>query len=190
VSTRLGTVVGIVALVAPVTACSKSATVPTCDDAADRAVVLIAQSVPSATLIPCVGVLPAGWTFSGSMIAKDHTRLWLDSTLAGVKAVELDLTATCEPGAAPEILPAPDEVGAHVYESPTSLDPFAGTRYIVFDGGCVRYRYSFASGVQPSVALEVDEALSFIPRADVAAAVEAHFDQTLCGVGAPPCEGS
>src|SRR5206468_3364285 len=121
---------------------------------------LVAQSVPSAPLMPCVGTLGAGWTFAGSTIAKDQTKMWLNSTLAGLNAVEIDLTAACDPGDTPKIAPAPDEIGATVYEAPSQLDPFRGTRYIVFDGGCVRYRYAFAAGAAPSLALEADQALS------------------------------
>ena len=185
---RLRWIVAIAVLITPLAGCSGSATTPDCGDPADRAVILVAQSVPSATLIPCVGTLGAGWTFAGSTIAKDQTKMWLNSTLAGLNAVEVDLTAACDPGDAPIIPPAPDEIGATVYEAPSQLDPFRGTRYIVFDGGCVRYRYAFAAGAAPSLALEADQALSFVARADVAAAVRTHFDQTLCGAGEQACE--
>jgi hypothetical protein len=189
-SRRARGIVAIAVLASPLAGCSGSATIPDCDDPADRAVVLVAQSVPSATLIPCVGALPPGWTVASSTIAKDQTTMRLNSTLAGLNAVEVDLTATCDPGSAPEIQPAPDEIGARVYEAPTSLDPFRGTLYIVFDGGCVLYRYAFMGGAAPSLSLEADQALSFVARADVAAAVRAHFDQTLCGAGEQTCEGS
>ncbi len=98
------------------------------------------------------------------------------------------LTKTCQPGDAPEVVPAPDEAGARVFDAPTSLDPFQGTRSVVFGGGCVRYDHHFASGVPASLSLRADDAFSFVPRADVVAAVRDEFHQTLCGADAPPCE--
>ena len=105
----------------------------------------MAQSVPSATLIPCVGSMPVGWSFTGSSVQNNVATLWLSSTVAGSNAVEAQLTPTCDPGTAPEVVPAPDEAGARVFEAPDSLDPFRATRYVVFDGGCVTYRYTFAA---------------------------------------------
>ena len=37
--------------------------------------VLMAQSVPSATLIPCIEALPAGWAYGGSDVSDDVARL-------------------------------------------------------------------------------------------------------------------
>ena len=58
----------------------------------------------------------------------------------------------------------------------------------VFDGGCVVYRYRFTGNAPPTLALQAEEALSFLPRTTVIDEVEAQYDQILCGAGAPPCE--
>jgi hypothetical protein len=58
----------------------------------------------------------------------------------------------------------------------------------VFAGGCVRYDNRFASGVPASLSLQADDAFSFVARPEVVAAVRDGFNQTLCGVDAPPCE--
>jgi hypothetical protein len=57
--------------------------------------VLMAQSVPSATLIPCIEALPAGWTYGGSDVSDALARFWLDSDRGGLHAVEVSLTASC-----------------------------------------------------------------------------------------------
>lgn len=169
--------------------CTTSAgVVPDCD-ASDRLVVLMAQSVPSATLIPCVGSMPVGWSFTGSSVQNNLANLWLSSTVAGQNAVQAQLTASCDPGGAPEVVPAPDEAGARVYEAPDGLNPFRATRYVVFDGGCVTYRYTFAADVPPTLSLQADDAFSFVPRSDVVRAVQDSFGRTLCGADAPPCPG-
>jgi hypothetical protein len=176
-------------LLVPLVGCTTSGgRVPDCSDPANRLVVLVAQSVPTATLVPCIRSMPVGWSYEGSDVHNNVSRLWLSSTVAGFRAVELELTARCDPGDAPEVVPAPDEAGARVFDAPTSLDPFQGTRFVVFTGGCVRYDYRFASGVPASLSLQADDAFSFVSRTEVVAAVREEFNQTLCGADAPPCE--
>lgn len=51
--------------------------------------VLMAQSVPSATLIPCIEALPVGWTYGGSDVRDGVARFWLDSDRGGFHAVEV-----------------------------------------------------------------------------------------------------
>ncbi len=171
------------------TGCTTSAgVVPDCVGS-DRLVILMAQSVPSATLIPCVGSMPVGWSFTGSSVQNNVAKLWLSSTVAGQNAVQAQLTPTCDPGTAPEVVPAADEAGARVFEAPDSLDPFRATRYVVFDGGCVTYRYTFAADVPATLSLQADDAFSFVPRSDVVRAVHDSFGRTLCGADAPPCPG-
>ncbi len=45
--------------------------------------VLMAQSVPSATSVPCLATRPAGWQLGGVQIRNDRGRFWLDSDRAG-----------------------------------------------------------------------------------------------------------
>jgi hypothetical protein len=187
---RISATISCAALLLTLTSCATSGgSVPDCGDPANRLIVLVAQSVPSATLVPCVSSMPVGWSYGGSEVQNNVTRMWLSSTVAGIHAVELELTPACDPGSAPEVVPAPDEAGAHVYDAPTSLNPFQGTRFVVFPGGCVRYDYRFMSGVPATLSLQADDAFSFVPRARVVQAVRDEFDQVLCGAGAPPCEG-
>lgn len=156
----------------------------------EYALVLSAQAVPSATMIPCISELPAGWTYSGSEIRDGISRFWLDSDRAGLRAVEVDLSATCDTSDAVEIAPSPDEAGAQVYSEPLTLRPaLTANRYIVFPGGCVTYRYRFQAGASSTLSLEADEALGFFPRVALVREVREFLGQTLCGSGAPPCEG-
>jgi hypothetical protein len=161
---------------------------PECGDPGDRTMVLVAQTVPSAPQLPCVEALPPGWTVSGSNFVDGSTTFWLDLPVAGIHAVEVKLTETCDTSDASQVVPAPDEAGAEVFVAPTSLDPFQSVRRIVYDGGCVTYRYRFAGGAPAAVSLEVDAALSFMARQDVVDDVWATSGERLCGAGAPPCE--
>jgi hypothetical protein len=149
--------------------------------------VLMAQSVPSATLLPCIRALPAGWTYGGSDVHNHSSRFWLDSDRAGIQAVEVLLTATCEVAGALDVTNSTSEAGVRDYVRELVLRPFSANRYFTFPGGCVTYRYRFAGAADPVLALEADEALTFGPRAAVVAKVQRSLGLTLCGAGAPPC---
>jgi hypothetical protein len=163
---------------------------PACAAGDDRFFVLAAQAVPTATLLPCVNVLPAGWRFEGVLVESGEARMWLESDRAGIRAVEAILTRQCSTSDAVEVDPAPDEAGTRRFEEPISLTPaYVADRYYVFEGGCITYRYRFVAGAAPTLALEADEALSFTPRSLYVDRVREEFGLTLCGAGAPPCEG-
>jgi hypothetical protein len=169
---------------------SASETFPACIRPDDAVFVLEAQSVPSATRLPCIADLPIGWDFAGSEIRDDLTRLWLDHDRAGPHAVEVTLTATCDLSAAVEIPPASDEAGMRIYQEPRRLQPdFDGSRYQVFEGGCIEYRYAFPAPADPALVIEADLALSSLERAIVVRSVRESVDLTLCGAQAPPCLG-
>ena len=178
------------ALVLGSVACSvESDEQPTCSQVDASIFVLEAQSVPSATRLPCIAELPIGWRFGGSLVRDDGTTLWLDHDRAGPHAVEVQLSQRCDVATAVEVPPAPDEIGTRTYQAPVSLDPFVGTRSIVFEGGCIRYHYRFSPGSEPALVIEADRALSSLPREDVVAGVRRDFDLTVCGAEAPPCPG-
>lgn len=149
--------------------------------------VLMAQSVPSATLLPCIRALPAGWVYGGSDVHSRSSRFWLDSDRAGIHAVEVSLTPTCEVAGALEVTNATGELGVRDFLRELALHPYSANRYFTFPGGCVTYRYRFGGTADPVLALEADEALTFGPRAAVVAKVHRSLGLTLCGAGAPPC---
>ena len=163
------------------------ATEANCPVQASEFFVLMAQSVPSATLLPCIRALPAGWTYGGSDVHSHSSRFWLDSDRAGIHAVEVLLTATCEVEGALDVTNSTTEAGVRDYMRELVLRPFSANRYFTFPGGCVTYRYRFAETADPVLALEADEALTFDPRAVVVAKVQRSLGLTLCGAGAPQC---
>jgi tRNA A-37 threonylcarbamoyl transferase component Bud32/membrane-associated phospholipid phosphatase len=66
---------------------------------------LEAQSVPSASLVPCVRELP-GWKLAGANVRNGWSQLALNHDRAGEHAMVVRLTATCDPAGAAE-LPSP-----------------------------------------------------------------------------------
>ena len=68
-----------------------------------HSMILSAQAVPTAALLPCIAALPAGWSISGTDIASGRASFWLDSDRAGPRAVTVTLTATCDTSGAQQI---------------------------------------------------------------------------------------
>ena len=71
---------------------------PNCDprgvrvsDSFSPAVVLMAQSVPSATLLPCVNALPVGWSFARLDANDRHAKFWLSSDRGGDGSVSVSV---------------------------------------------------------------------------------------------------
>lgn len=162
---------------------------PICSQPDDPVMVLEAQSVPTATHLPCLAELPIGWTFSGILVDDTGTTLWLDHDRAGFQALEVELTTSCDTSAGVEVPPSPDELGMLVYQAPTSLDPYTGSRSLTFEGGCIVYRYRFAQDSEPALVTEADRAVSSVSRASVVSLVERDLDLSVCGASAPDCAG-
>jgi hypothetical protein len=162
---------------------------PGCDSR-NSLFILVAQAVPSATVLPCVVAYPEGWSFGGSRTASGEFRFFLDSDRAGFHAVEVTLTAGCDRSSAVEVVPAPDEAGTRRFEEPIELPPnFRANRYYTFPGGCITVRYRFTGTADPALVLQADQALGFARRSLVIHALREIDDLTLCGAEAPPCAG-
>jgi membrane-associated phospholipid phosphatase len=152
-----------------------------------HSMILSAQAVPSAALLPCIAALPSGWRVGGADIASGKARLWLDSDRAGPRAVAISLTAACDTSGAQPI--PSDQPGTSRFERPASLTPeFSGLRFYTFPGGCVTYEFHFLPGVSPVLAVAVDSALAFQPRSSLVRYVWRTENLVLCGRGAA-CPG-
>ena len=148
-----------------------------------HSMILSAQAVPSAALLPCIAALPAGWSIGGADIASGHARFWLDSDRAGPGAITVTLTASCDTSGAQQI--PSDQPGMRRFERRLSLAPrFSDLRFYTFPGGCVTYRFSFAPGASPVLAGAADSALSFEPRRALVEFVRRTEGLALCGRGA------
>ena len=154
-----------------------------------HAMILAAQAVPSAALLPCIAALPAGWTAPGTdaEIASGQASFWLNSGQAGVQAVTITLTATCDTSGAQQI--PSDQAGTRRFERPLSLVPeYSDVRYYTFSGGCATYRFAFAPGASPALVTAVDSAVAFMPRSVLVGYVRRTENLALCGRGAA-CPG-
>ena len=135
---------------------------PECRETSDQ-LILMAQSVPSATRIPCIRSLPLGWGFVEMDVRRGSSTIALSSDRAGLLAVEVKLQAGCETDGATRV--PSDEPGVRQFERiPPSFDRYSGTRYFVFEGGCVTYEFDFSGEGRTALAQEVSVGLGFFER--------------------------
>jgi hypothetical protein len=162
----------------------------TCDPNSASFPLLTAQAVPSAVLLPCIRLFPAGWSYGGSEVRSGRSVFWLNSDRAGIHALEVELTDGCDVASLTDVTSASGELDVRVYLRSISLHPFEADRIFVFPGGCVTYRYRFGGAEKaPTLAAEVDDALTFLPRSLLVHLAKDGLGTTLCGAGAPPCVG-
>jgi hypothetical protein len=128
-------------------------------------VVLMAQAVPTASQLPCVELLPAGWWVSDVFVRNGRVRFALDSDRVGSRAVEVTLARTCAFG---DVTRVPsDHPGTRRYNEVIAIDPgrrYQGAVHYLFPGGCVTYRLDFRSDEQARPLGEVSLALGFVTR--------------------------
>lgn len=147
-------------------ACTATSTItesPAPGCAATERVALIAQSVPSASYVPCLGTLSAGWRSSGLHIRNGGTRFTLTSDRSPAHAVDVELSPTCRLGAAVPLTARTP--GGRTYVDLSGIDPrYAGIMYDVFPGGCVSYRFDFPRGAHIALMAQLQSAVEFVPR--------------------------
>ena len=152
-----------------------------------HSMILAAQAVPSSAMLPCIAALPSGWTASLAEVGNGRAVFWLDSDLAGLRAVTVTLTAACDTSGAVRV--PSDQPGAARFERPLALQPrFMLVRIYTSAGGCITYQFSFAAGAAPSLAIFVDQAITFEPRSVLVDYVRRSEGLALCGRGAA-CPG-
>jgi tRNA A-37 threonylcarbamoyl transferase component Bud32 len=160
---------------------------PTCE--AESVTVLMAQSVPAATAVPCIEGLPTGLSFDRAIARNGEARFWLNSDRAGDDAVIVTLTGSCDTsGARPA---ATDEAGTERFDDDTATSSGGpgSTRFYRLPGGCVTYDYAVPVRNDPDILQSVDDAVGFLGRDALVAYVNEDSGLALCGAGTT-CPGS
>lgn len=167
---RLGVTL-LFALAAVTTACAPtpdSTDTPWCDDYG--VLMLEAQSIPTAQLLPCLELMPGGWSPGTTHIDEQGTTFTLDSSTAGDDAARVDLLDECPTEGYVQV--PSDEPGAQRFELVERIsDGYAGSRLYVFTGGCTLIEFSFDADASASLVNEVSLALGFVPREHVNQAI-------------------
>jgi tRNA A-37 threonylcarbamoyl transferase component Bud32 len=104
---------------------------------------LMAQSVPSASLIPCLQLVPVDWKVAEVAVNNGRSVITLDHDRGARAAMVVRLTAACDLTGATEV--ASEQPGARRYlrVDPNSTE-LSATRAYTFPGGCVTQRFSAA----------------------------------------------
>jgi len=126
---------------------------------------LQAQSVPSASLVPCVRSLPVGWSLARVTVNDGRSELTLNHDRAGTGALVVRLTAACAPSGAVEGPSSNADVRhSQRIESRTGGE-FAATWYDQFPGGCVTTRLHLTTDPNGEFAAQAPHVLGFTTRA-------------------------
>jgi membrane-associated phospholipid phosphatase/tRNA A-37 threonylcarbamoyl transferase component Bud32 len=137
---------------------------------------LMAQSVPSASLVPCVSPLPAGWRFvnaSEGPLPSGARNGWSRFTLAKYLSASMvvRLSATCDPTGA--VQRPSDQPGAQRYErTGQGHSGPSATWYTVFPGGCVTAQLDWTSAADPALVTEAESLIDFTTRQTLQQALE------------------
>jgi len=124
---------------------------------ADSPTILMAESVPTASEIPCIRSLPEGWAFE-SFRADESSASFSIAQQDGGGTLEVTLTATC-----PEAPAHPDE------EQNTGAIWMSS-----FPGGCSVARLTFTQPPPPGASDVVHRSLGSIRRDEVASVAPAY----------------
>lgn len=133
-------------------------------------IVLMAQAVETASWLPCLDNVPLGWHLSEVQIRDGSGQFWLDSDRDGVRAIQVALRGSCDVREATEI--PSDREDVRRLERVTRISPqYVGTRYYVFDGGCLAINFNLAGHDRAEPLALATEGIDLLPRADVEAQV-------------------
>ncbi|MBN1094155.1 hypothetical protein JKP75_17290 [Blastococcus sp. TML/M2B] len=141
-------------------------------------VVLLAQSVPTATWVPCLEVIPLGWGVSGLEATDEQARFWLDSDRDGNRAVEIRLDESCDTTGATRI--PSDREAMQRWERVVQVTPrYEGTRFYTFDGGCISVLFRLSGDNRAEPLGFATSGLGAVPRDAVREAVREQTDGRL-----------
>jgi tRNA A-37 threonylcarbamoyl transferase component Bud32 len=139
---------------------------------------LMAQSVPSASLVPCVRSLPVGWSVAEVAVNDGRSVLTLDHDRAGSQALVIRLTAACDPAGAVQG-PSPTAGVRHYQQTESTAGEFTATWYDQFPGGCVTSRLHLETDPNGEFAAQAPQVLGFTTRGALRQALDERSDGRL-----------
>jgi hypothetical protein len=146
-------------------------------DRIESGLVLMAQAVPSASVVPCINVYPAGWSLTTFDARTERVDITFDSDRGGLQALIVTLVPSCR--ATGSALP-PDEVGAPNLRQTLVITAttYQATRFYTFPGGCVMFRFDVPLENATALTSDAVMMINLTSRAKIEAEV-ARFGFTL-----------
>jgi membrane-associated phospholipid phosphatase/tRNA A-37 threonylcarbamoyl transferase component Bud32 len=137
-----------------------------CND--QEALWLMAQAVPSASMVPCVQLAPTDWRLNDVKVEDGRASIVFDTMGASfqqqtVAAVTVELAASCDTSGATEISSELPEAKRYLRIDRTAA-PFPVTRLYVFSGGCITERFVDPGRSPERLASEASSAFGFVTR--------------------------
>jgi hypothetical protein len=140
---------------------------------------LMAQSVPSASLVPCVQLLPVGWTVAEVAVNNGRSVITVDHDRAGEAAVVVELTAAaCDLAGAKEVTSELREARRY-WRVDSNAPVFAATRLYDFSWGCVTARLTVPAASGQQLTTETSSAFGFTTRQELRRALSRRSDGRL-----------
>lgn len=143
--------------------CSVKETIshPACEG--DGSWIIVAQSVPTASQVPCLDPIPRGWDIDTVEIDDTGTVITFGSDRAGTVAARMRFAESCDVG---EAVSTPTEYpDTERFESVVRVaGGFEAVRYYRFDGGCVTWEFEFDEGARSALSIELGNAMQLFDR--------------------------
>jgi hypothetical protein len=125
---------------------------------------LMAQSVPSASLVPCVQLLPVGWQVAQVTVNDGRSVITVDHDRAGKAAVVVELTSSCDPDRLGDEVTSEQRWARRYWRVDREFPVFAATRSYVFSGGCITERITVPTASGQRLNTESSSAIGLTTR--------------------------
>jgi hypothetical protein len=136
------------------------------NDQLDKRMVLMAQSVPTASAVPCLRAELDDWFLDDLDSWDGHTNIEF-SRLIDQVALEIDLTATCDRGGATET--ATDQPGTRRFDERNRTGgTYRDRRFYLLPGACMAYTFALTGTGAEEAAEDISRAIGFVSRAQLA----------------------
>jgi hypothetical protein len=143
--------------------------------------VLMAQAVPTAELVPCIGAVPSAWRRGPVDVEKGRGAFaFVPSSVEGPGEAVLSvvLTDACDASGATEV--PSDEPGTRRYERLRDVGQgYEGERLYVYDGGCTTLDFRLPGQNRAQQVGEASLAVSFVSRDELRDGVRKRSDGRL-----------
>jgi len=131
---------------------------------------LMAQAVPSASLVPCVQLLPVGWTLADVLVQDGRARITFDNDRVGKGVVVVELAASCDLAGAVEVT-SEQRTARRYLRIERNSAAFSATRSYVFPGGCITERFVAPDASRAQLASQLSFAIGFTAREELGQAL-------------------
>ncbi len=133
---------------------------PACETTSRGTLLLMAQSVPEAAMVPCIDQLPVAWEYKGFAVDSGGSSIRFETDTYDL-GVDVTLQTECEePGSAA----ASDRAGVDLSVADGRLFMYS------FRGGCIQIEYPTQALAESTEGTAFRDGIGFMSRADLAGA--------------------